>query len=229
MCRKIFSRTTTELSIRRENASARPLNTMLLIVLSAECKKKNVASTDSGMERNTATVARGLPRKSKIISPVSNRPMLPSFMTVEMACFTKSDWSKTTCVFSCAGISRRVLIAVRDSVDHCDRVGVSSLLQNRHVNRFLAVDAHDVVLNGGAVHGLADIGDEYRSFALRSSAGPRSTPAHWLLARWCRCCNPSDRCAHLPRARSGSIRRWRAPRPWGSVRAPATSWDPRKS
>ena len=80
MWRKIFSRTTTELSIKREKAKASPLNTMLLMVLFAECRKKNVAITESGMERNTATVARGLPRKIKIINPVSTRPMLPSLM-----------------------------------------------------------------------------------------------------------------------------------------------------
>ncbi len=33
---------------------------------------------DKGMERNTARVARGLPRKTRIIIPVSTRPMTPS-------------------------------------------------------------------------------------------------------------------------------------------------------
>ena len=34
--------------------------------------------TESGMERKTAAVARGLPRKIKIISRVSNNPIPPS-------------------------------------------------------------------------------------------------------------------------------------------------------
>ena len=35
----------------------------------------NVASAESGIEKNTATVARMLPRKTRIMSEVSNRPM----------------------------------------------------------------------------------------------------------------------------------------------------------
>ena len=78
MWRKIFSITTTELSISRENASARPLRTMLLIVSFAECRTKNVTITESGIERNTAAVARVLPKKIRIMIAVRNRPMPPS-------------------------------------------------------------------------------------------------------------------------------------------------------
>ena len=35
----------------------------------------NAASAESGMEKNTATVARMLPRKTRIMIDVSNRPM----------------------------------------------------------------------------------------------------------------------------------------------------------
>ena len=48
-------------------------------------------SPRAGIERNTATVARGLPRKTKTISAVSTNPIPPSCNTVEMACFTNSD------------------------------------------------------------------------------------------------------------------------------------------
>ena len=41
---------------------------MLLMVLPAECKMKNVIITESGMERKTAAVARMLPRNSRIIT-----------------------------------------------------------------------------------------------------------------------------------------------------------------
>ena len=65
----MFSRTTTELSIKRENASARPLKTMLLIVAFPAWRTKDVAITDSGMDKKTAAVARGLPKKIKIKCP----------------------------------------------------------------------------------------------------------------------------------------------------------------
>ena len=92
----MFSITTTESSIRRENASASPLSTMALIDLSALCRMKNVINTEIGMERKTATVARKLPRKIRIIRPVSKIPIPPSRNTVEMASFTNTDWSKVT-------------------------------------------------------------------------------------------------------------------------------------
>src|ERR1700685_561741 len=58
MCRKIFSRTTTELSMRRDSASAKPPRTMLFTEFPVSCRTMKVASTESGMEKETATVAR---------------------------------------------------------------------------------------------------------------------------------------------------------------------------
>ena len=78
MWRKMFSSTTTELSISRENASAKPPSTMVLTVPPLALSAMKAASADSGMERNTATVARMLPRNSKIIRPVRTRPIAPS-------------------------------------------------------------------------------------------------------------------------------------------------------
>ena len=71
----MFSSTTTELSIRRENASASPPSTMLLIEPPPIDSAMNAASAESGIEKNTATVARMLPRKTRIISEVRNSPM----------------------------------------------------------------------------------------------------------------------------------------------------------
>ena len=51
----------------------------------------NVASAESGIEKNTATVARMLPRKIRIMSEVRNRPMAPSCSSVSMAVLTNSD------------------------------------------------------------------------------------------------------------------------------------------
>ncbi len=38
----------------------------------------NAAKADSGIDRNTATVARMLPRKIKIMTPVRTKPIAPS-------------------------------------------------------------------------------------------------------------------------------------------------------
>ena len=87
----MFSSTTTELSIRREKASASPPSTMLLMELPPSDSAMNAASAESGMEKNTATVARMLPRKIRIMSEVRNSPMAPSCSSVSMAVFTKTD------------------------------------------------------------------------------------------------------------------------------------------
>src|ERR1700693_5108970 len=68
--RWMFSRTTTELSISRENARARPPSTMLLIELPPNCSAIMVARAEIGIEKKTATVARMLPRKTKIMTQV---------------------------------------------------------------------------------------------------------------------------------------------------------------
>ena len=86
----MFSSTTTELSIRRENASASPPSTMLLIELPPSESAMNAASAESGIEKNTATVARMLPRKTRIMIEVRNSPMAPSCSSVSMAVFTKT-------------------------------------------------------------------------------------------------------------------------------------------
>ena len=74
----MFSSTTTELSIRRENASASPPSTMLLTELPPTDSAMKVAKAESGMEKNTATVARMLPRNTRIMIDVRNSPRAPS-------------------------------------------------------------------------------------------------------------------------------------------------------
>ncbi len=63
----MFSSTTTELSMRRENASASPPRIIALIVLPPRASAMKAASADSGIDRNTAAVARMLPRNTRII------------------------------------------------------------------------------------------------------------------------------------------------------------------
>ncbi len=101
----MFSSTTTELSINRDSASANPPSTIVLIELPPNCSATNVASAESGMEKNTATVERMLPRNTRIISDVRSSPSPPSCNSVSIALFTNSDWSKTTEVRSESGVS----------------------------------------------------------------------------------------------------------------------------
>lgn len=91
MCRKIFSSTITELSINRENTRARPPSTIVLIVPPPALIAKNAANADNGMDKNTAAVARTLPRNSRIIRPVRTSPMAPSLIRLWIAVFTNTD------------------------------------------------------------------------------------------------------------------------------------------
>ena len=49
------------------------------------------ARADNGIENKTATVARMLPRNTRIKMEVSSRPSPPSCHSVSIACFTNSD------------------------------------------------------------------------------------------------------------------------------------------
>ena len=80
---------------------------MTLMVLSPSDSAMNVASADSGIDRNTAAVARMLPRNTRIMTPVSTRPIRPSWIRFSMALRTNCDWSNTTEATSCFGTSSR--------------------------------------------------------------------------------------------------------------------------
>ena len=58
---------------------------------------------DSGIETQTISVERQLPRKSRIMSPVSPAAMAPSRITPLIAARTNTDWSNSWCTSSEAG------------------------------------------------------------------------------------------------------------------------------
>ena len=64
---------------------------MVLIELPIRFSTTNVASTEIGIESNTAPIARMLPRKIKIMKLVRNNPVKPSCSTVLSACRTNTD------------------------------------------------------------------------------------------------------------------------------------------
>ena len=53
-----------------------------------------------------------------------------------------------------------MLQGILDAIDHGDGVGIAALLENRQVDRRLAVDTHNVGLNRLRVHGLADVANQ---------------------------------------------------------------------
>src|SRR5262245_5907044 len=59
--RKMFSSTMTALSISRENTSASPARIIVLIELPPKYSRMKAARAESGIDRNTAAVARRLP------------------------------------------------------------------------------------------------------------------------------------------------------------------------
>ena len=112
MNRKMFSSTTTESSIKREKARAKPPSSMVLIEPPMPLITRKQVSADRGIDSSTAKVARGLPRNSRIIRPVSASPMPPSFKRFFSAVLTKMDWSNTTAVFNESGTSARCFMTL---------------------------------------------------------------------------------------------------------------------
>ena len=117
----------------------------------------NAASAESGIEKNTATVARMLPRKTRIMMDVSSSPMPPSCSSVSMAVLTNTDWSNTTLADQLLRNVDQVRHRFPHAVHHRDGIGVAALLEDRQVDRPLAVHAHDVHLNLLRVLGVSDV------------------------------------------------------------------------
>ncbi len=127
------------------------------------------ASAESGIEKNTATVARMLPEEDQNHDARSAAGRCaPSCSSVSIAVFTKTDWSNTTLRHQLLGHVEQMLHCGLDAIHHRDGVGVAALLQHRQVDRALAIHAHDVGLDLLRVLGVADVGDAYGRLARRS-------------------------------------------------------------
>ena len=81
----------TPLSMRREKTSASPPRIMVLMEPPMKLTISRQTSMESGTASKTATVARGLPRKTRIMTPVITSPMTASRVTLAMASLTKTD------------------------------------------------------------------------------------------------------------------------------------------
>src|ERR1017187_5259801 len=120
----MFSRTTTELSIRREKASARPPSTMLLMEPPPMESAMKAASAERGIENVEDYLADQF------------------FRDVE-----------------------QVLHRLLDAVHHRDRIGISTQLEHRQVDRRVAVDPYQVGLDLLRILGITDIGNTDRRLA----------------------------------------------------------------
>ena len=75
----------------RENASARPPSDHELIELAAKRERNEGRQRRKGNREKHRTVARMLPRNSRIIRDVSNIPIPPSSSRFSIAVFTNTD------------------------------------------------------------------------------------------------------------------------------------------
>ena len=113
--RWMFSIATVASSTSIPIASANPPRVMMLIVWFVNLSPRNAVKIASGIEVDTITTLRQLPRNAKIIRDTSTEARIASRTTPDIAARTNSDWSKsifrsspsgaTACI---AGIARPV-------------------------------------------------------------------------------------------------------------------------
>src|ERR1700689_3686448 len=76
---------------------------MMLMVWPVKLRTSNDVRIESGMETQMISVARQLPRKTRIRIEVSAAAIVPSRMTPLSDAFTKIDWSKSGRITSPGG------------------------------------------------------------------------------------------------------------------------------
>ena len=119
-----------------------------------------VASAESGMEKKTATVARMLPRKTRIITDVRNSPMRALVQQRLDRRLHELRLVEDDIAAPIASARRTALsTAFFDAVHHGDGVRVAALLEHRQIDRPLPIHADDVGLDLLRVLGRANIGD----------------------------------------------------------------------
>ncbi len=180
----MFSSTTTELSISREKARASPPSTMELIEPPPALMARNAASADSGIDSITARVARKLAEEDQDHQRGEHQPDAAFVAQVRDRGLHEDRLIEHHPRHQRLGNIEQVLQRVADSVDDRDGVAVAALLQDRQIDRALAVDAHDVGLDGVGVLGIANIGDHEPGRCPRLFSGRRlisSVVGSWLL------------------------------------------------
>ena len=93
--RWMFSIVTVALSTSRPIASASPPSVIRLMVWPVRNSPASPAKIDSGIDSETITVLRQLPRNTRIISETRIDEMIASWTTFSTAPRTNTDWSKS--------------------------------------------------------------------------------------------------------------------------------------
>ena len=93
--RWMFSTSTVASSTRMPTASARPPSVITLIVCPNRLRTISEVRIESGIEMQTISVERQLPRNSRIIRPVRPAAIAASRTTPLIAALTNTDWSNS--------------------------------------------------------------------------------------------------------------------------------------
>jgi len=131
----------------------------VLIVFPPSHRARNVASADSGIDKQTAIVARKLPKKQQHHHRGQNQT---DSAFVQQRFDRSLDEQRLIEHYVRLHFRRNIdnlLELVPDAVDDSDRVRIATLLQYRKVNRPLSVNPHDVVLQGFGILRDADVAD----------------------------------------------------------------------
>ncbi len=124
MLRWTFSISTVASSTRIPTARAKPPSVITLMVCPRSPRMVSEVRIESGIEMQTISVLRQLPRNSRIMSAVSNAAMLASRTTPCTAARTNSDWSKSWVIFKAGG--RVACILGRRSLTPCTTANVDA-------------------------------------------------------------------------------------------------------
>jgi hypothetical protein len=116
------------------------------------------ASAESGTDSITATVARGLPRKDhnagqhqtnhRLVHQLFQRQLHKHRLIEDDRCL-KLRWNVD-----------ELLDRLLHSIDDGDGVAVAALFEDGNIDRALAVDADDVVLQSARIDGVSDISNQ---------------------------------------------------------------------
>ena len=92
----MFSMVTVALSTSNPIASANPPSVIKLMEFPVRNSPTSPAKIDSGMEAETTTVFRQLPRKIRMSAETSTDDRMASWITFSTAPRTNTDWSKSS-------------------------------------------------------------------------------------------------------------------------------------
>ena len=112
---------------------------------------------ESGMEMQTISVLRQLPRNSRIIKPVRPAAIKASRTTPLMEARTKTDWSASAVTFSSGVTLARILGSASFTAFDDGQRGCLAVARDGHQHAARSVGAHDIVLHRIAVVHLRDI------------------------------------------------------------------------